>query len=117
MLNYTINSVLHLCHYVMFMLALLSSLQIQRMTVNVSDCGITSPSVRPLQHSMPLSETPKKKNQEQLLVEEKQITPKPMSPEHTSAPHTPPHFPNIDVSLRISTHSLRHLDFTKYSVL
>ncbi|XP_017322902.1 centrosomal protein of 104 kDa isoform X1 [Ictalurus punctatus] len=72
--------------------------QIQRMPVNVSDCGITSPSVRPLQHSMPLSETPKKKNQEQLLVEEKQITPKPMSPEHTSAPHTPPHFPNIDVS-------------------
>ncbi|XP_034162529.1 centrosomal protein of 104 kDa isoform X2 [Pangasianodon hypophthalmus] len=74
--------------------------QIQRMTENVSDCSIPSPSIRPLQHSMPLSETPKKKNQEQSLVEDKQITPKPTSHEHTSAatPHTPPHFPKIDVS-------------------
>ncbi|XP_046728141.1 centrosomal protein of 104 kDa isoform X2 [Silurus meridionalis] len=74
--------------------------QIQRRTENLSDCSIPSPNVRPLQHSMPLSGTPKKKNQEQSLVEDKQITPKPMSTDHTSStpPYTPTHFPKIDFS-------------------
>ncbi|KAK3540279.1 hypothetical protein QTP70_029621 [Hemibagrus guttatus] len=75
--------------------------QIQRMTENASDCSVPSESVRPGQHSMPLSETTKKKNQEKFLVEDMQITPKPTSPEHTSAtkPHTsPPRLPKIDVS-------------------
>lgn len=88
----------------MLMVVLLSTFQIQRITENASDCSIPSPSVRPLQHSLPFSETPKKKNQEQCLVEDKQITPKPTSPVRTSTAerHTPPHFPKIDVSLRIS---------------
>ncbi|KAF5887731.1 centrosomal protein, partial [Clarias magur] len=80
---------------------LLDMSQIQRMTENVADCSIPSSSVRPLQHSVPPSETPKKKNQEQILdKQDKQITPKPISSEHTSAaiPHTLPQFPKIDVS-------------------
>lgn len=102
--------ILHFCDFIL-MVVLLSTLQIQRITENVSDCSIPSPSIRPLQYSMPVSETPKKKNQEQSLVEDKHITSKAMSPDHIRAAksHTPPHFPKIDVSLRRNTQSLIRL--------
>lgn len=94
----------------MLLVVVLSSLQIQRITENMSNCSIPSPSVHPLRHSMPLSETPKKKTQKQSLAENKQITSQPTSPEDTNAgkPHTPSHFPKIDVSLTISTHPFAH---------
>lgn len=83
-----------------------SLLQIQRITENVLDCSVPTPSVRPHQHFMPLSETTKKKTQEESLVEDKQITPKPTIPENTNAtkPQTTPCRPKIDVSFGISTH-------------
>ncbi|XP_060738010.1 centrosomal protein of 104 kDa [Tachysurus vachellii] len=74
--------------------------QIQRITENVLDCSVPTPSVRPHQHFMPLSETTKKKNQEESLLEDMQITPKPTIPENTNAtkPQTTPCLPKIDVS-------------------
>ncbi|KAM9476276.1 centrosomal protein of 104 kDa isoform 2-T3 [Clarias gariepinus] len=82
---------------------LLDMSQIHRITENVSDFNIPSSSVQVFKHSVSPSEITKKKNHKQILMEDEQITPKPVSPEHTSAaiphmPHTLPQFPKIDVS-------------------
>ncbi|XP_036435026.1 LOW QUALITY PROTEIN: centrosomal protein of 104 kDa [Colossoma macropomum] len=77
----------------------MGQLQIQRMAEDVSDCSVPSPRVRPLKHTSSLSQSPKKKRPEQLLVKEDQIIPKPTSPEHTHpTPRSPPpHLPKTDV--------------------
>ncbi|KAI4883085.1 hypothetical protein NFI96_011968 [Prochilodus magdalenae] len=73
----------------------MGQLQIQRR----AEDGIFSPNIQPLKPTMPLSESPKRKKPEPLLVQVDQVTPNPKSlQQKRPTPRTPPsHVPKTDL--------------------